>query len=169
VRSGNDPRARFDLSIRSGCARVLYASALACLCASNSAAQVASQRRIPLKKEPRHVDTVWVHDTVTITRVDTIRLAAATPFFDAAPVVPRIDTVTLTRVDTTKSCRDLFLPIPIPIPFGRTTHDNPIAALPPSTSVNVTPEPSTIVMVGAGLVAVGLYARRKRSKKVPPV
>ena len=173
MKSGERERAQNDLRFRSGFGRVLSASALVWFCAFTAHAQAASQQRIPLKKEPvkkevQRVDTVWVHDTVTITRVDTVRLGAA--LFDATPLPPRIDTLTLTRVDTTKNCRDLFLPIPIPIPFGRSHNDpGPSPLNPASPSFSVTPEPSTIVMVGAGLVAVGLFARRKKSKKDPPV
>ena len=166
MRSGDGPKARIGLNLGSGFGRALSVCALVCLCASSSGAQVASQRRIPLKKEPgRRVDTVWVHDTVTVTRIDTVRLAP--PSLLETPLPPRIDT--LMRVDTTKDCRDLFFPIPIPIPLGRTGHNDPALPLAPGASVNVTPEPTTIVMVGAGLVAVGLIARRKKSKKEPPV
>lgn len=133
----------------------MLVAALAGLSATTAWAQATPQRHIPIKKEARHVDTVWIHDTVTVSRVDTLRLGelAATPasFF-------RVDTIV--RVDTTKDCRDIFLPVPIPFNHG--------ANNPGSSLVSATPEPATIVLVAIGLVGVGIIARRKGSKKDPP-
>lgn len=137
--------------------RLFFVAVLSGFSATTAGAQATSQRHIPIKKEARHVDTVWIHDTVTITlaKVDTLRLGESPPslasFF-------RVDT--LVRVDTTKNCRDIFLPVPIPFNHG--------ANNPGSSFVTANPEPATIVLVGIGLVGVGLIARKKRPKKDPP-
>jgi hypothetical protein len=138
--------------------QLLLAVVLSGVSGSMAGAQAASQRHIPIKKEARHIDTVWIHDTVTMTRVDTVFLGAAA----TDPVSTfRIDTIV--RVDTTKNCRDFLFPVPIPIPYthGHESHDSPQA------SVSVTPEPATVVLVGLGLVSVGVIARRKRAAKKP--
>lgn len=138
--------------------RFLLVTVFCALSASTAVSQATPQQHIRIKKEAKHVDTVWVHDTVTMTRVDTVWLGLA-----SQPSVSAFRVDTLIRMDTTKDCRDFFLPVPIPIPITRGGHDNPGSGL-----VSVTPEPATIVLVGVGLVGVGLVARHRRKKKGPP-
>jgi hypothetical protein len=136
---------------------LVFVAALLGVSTTPALGQATSQRHIPIKKEARHVDTVWIHDTVTVTlvKVDTMRLGEP-----AASLASFFHVDTLVRVDTTKNCRDIFLPIPIPFNHGA---DNP-----GSSFVTANPEPATIVLVGIGLVGVGLIARKKGSKKDPP-
>ena len=154
VRSGSTTTTREPKRAALRFHRIWFLVALCGLCASTAEAQATSQRHIPIKKETRHVDTVWIHDTVTITlaKVDTVRLAAGAV---APEAFARIDT--LMHIDTARICRDFAFPIPIPIPFNH-------GDTPGASSVSATPEPSTIVLVGLGLATVGVIARGRNKK-----
>ena len=116
------------------------------------AAQPTSSVRIPLKKEKQSASKViTIHDTVTMVRVDTVRLVQT---------VVRTDTVF--RTDTLRdSCSRAAFPIPIPVPIPLDHRHETPAAVP---QVSVTPEPETFALVGtglAGLVGLSYYRRRK--------
>jgi hypothetical protein len=111
---------------------------------------------IPLKKEkaaPQKV--VTVHDTITMVRVDTVRI-----------VQTLIHTDTVFRVDTLRdSCSRAAFPFPIPVPrpidHG---HNQPPTVDPAPIETSVTPEPETFMLVGTGLAATVAYSRYKRRK-----
>jgi hypothetical protein len=111
---------------------------------------------IPLKKEkapPGKVITI--HDTVTMVRVDTVRV-----------VQTIVKTDTIFRVDTLRdSCSRAALPVPIPIPLPIDHHSEaPPATVNPTPVASVAPEPATFVLVGSGLAAVlgvGRFRKRK--------
>ena len=119
------------------------------------ARHAASDRRIPIQKTHMvPVDTVVLRrvDTITVFRVDTVYvpIAAATP-------LAALDT--LMKTDTLKCTNGVF-PVPIPIPLpGPDHHGGPSVA-------STAPEPATVWLVGAGLVAIGfVWGRRQRSSK----
>ena len=158
VRSGSPAHGRTErTSTASRLRRLLLASTFCALSISTAESQVTPQQHIRIKKETKHTDTVWIHDTVTMARVDTVWLGLA-----SQPSVSAFRVDTLIRMDTTKDCRDFFLPVPIPIPITH-GHDNPGA-----NPVTVNPEPTTIVMVGIGLATIGIVARRRRKSKEDP-
>ena len=109
---------------------------------------------IPLKKEKASAKVVTIHDTVTMVRVDTVRIIQT---------VVRTDTIF--RVDTLHdSCSSAALPIPIPIPIPIDHHtQNPPAAFEPIPT-SAAPEPATFLLVGSGLAAVFGFARYKKRK-----
>ena len=127
--------------------------------AHSSGARAQSPARstvvIPLKKEKATAKVVTIHDTVTMVRVDTVRIVQT---------VVRTDTVF--RVDTLRdSCSRAALPIPIPIPIPIDHHgESPPATLEPTPTTSVAPEPATFVLVGSGLAAVLGLARYKKRK-----
>lgn len=109
---------------------------------------------IPLKKErPAEGKIVTIHDTVTMVRVDTVKVVQTV-----------VDTIV--KVDTLRdSCsRGAFpLPIPVPIPLDHHVQNQP-ATLDPGIPTSVAPEPATFVMVGTGLVAMLGFSWYKRQK-----
>ena len=109
---------------------------------------------IPLKKEKAaDAKTITVHDTVTMVRVDTVKVVQTV-----------VDTVF--KVDTLRdSCsRGAFpLPIPVPIPLDHHVQGQP-AILDPAMPTSVAPEPATLVMVGTGLAAMLGFSLYKKQK-----
>lgn len=132
-----------------------------CLVLGNSSAArgqkpARSSVVIPLKKEKTPAGKViTIHDTVTMVRVDTVRI-----------VQTIIKTDTIVRVDTLRdSCSRAALPIPIPIPIPIDHHsESPPATVSPTPFTAVAPEPATFVLVGSGLAALLGVARYKRRK-----
>lgn len=121
---------------------------------NTNAVHARSDQRIPIQKiRVLPIDTVVLRrvDTVTVVRVDTVYvpMAAATP-------LAALDT--LMKTDTLKCTNGVF-PVPIPIPLPGPDH-------PGGPSVAATaPEPATVWMVGAGLVALGfVWGRRQRKR-----
>jgi hypothetical protein len=116
------------------------------------AAHPTSSVRIPLKKERLPAGTVTTtHDTVTMFRVDTVRIVQT---------IVRTDTVF--RTDTLRdSCSGAAFPVPIPVPIPVDhRHQTPPPA---GVAVSVTPEPATFALVGTGLAAlIGLSCYRRR-------
>ena len=110
---------------------------------------------IPLKKEKAPAaKVITIHDTVTMVRVDTVRVVQT---------VVRTDTVF--RVDTLRdSCSRAALPIPIPIPIPIDHHGESPPTIEPAPTVSVAPEPATFVLVGSGLAAMLGFARYKNRK-----
>jgi hypothetical protein len=97
------------------------------------------------------IDTVVMRrvDTVVVLRVDTVYVTTAAPTALAA-----LDT--LMKTDTLRCTKAVFpVPIPIPVP-GPDQPSGPSVA-------STTPEPATVWLVGAGLVALGfVWGRRRR-------
>ena len=117
--------------------------------------RVRSDQRIPIQKtHVTPIDTVVLRrvDTVTVVRVDTVYvpMAAATP-------LAALDT--LMKTDTLKCTNGVF-PVPIPIPIPGPDHPGgPSAA-------STAPEPATVWLVGAGLIALGfIWGRRQRGPR----
>jgi len=111
---------------------------------------------IPLKKEKTPAaKVITIHDTVTMVRVDTVRV-----------VETIFKTDTIFKVDTLRdSCSRRAMPIPIPIPIPLDHHtESPPATTTPTPFTAVAPEPATLVLVGSGLVAVLGFARYKKRK-----
>jgi hypothetical protein len=110
---------------------------------------------IPLKKEKATAKVVTIHDTVTMVRVDTVRI-----------IETIVHTDTIFRVDTLRdSCSRAAWPIPIPIPIPIDHHsESPPATFEPTPAASVAPEPATFVLVGSGLAAVFGFARYKKRK-----
>jgi hypothetical protein len=138
---------------------ILLVSLLGCCVLGHSASARAqtparSTVVIPLKKEKAPAaKVITVHDTVTMVRVDTVRIVQT---------VVHIDTVF--KVDTLRdSCSRAFIPIPIPLPIDHHGHNQP-ATLDPTPVATVTPEPETFVLVGSGLAAVIGVSRFKKRK-----
>jgi hypothetical protein len=117
--------------------------------------RAASDKRIPIQKtRVTPVDTVVLRrvDTVTVLRVDTVFVTTAAPTALAA-----LDT--LMKTDTLK-CTNSVFPVPIPIPLPGPDHPGP------PTAASTAPEPATVWLVGAGLVALGfVWGRRHREAK----
>lgn len=115
-------------------------------------ARAMSDQRIPIQKtRVLPIDTVVLRrvDTVTVVRVDTVYvpMAAATP-------LAALDT--LMKTDTLKCTNGVF-PVPIPIPLPGPDHHGG------SSVASTAPEPATVWLVGAGLVAIGfVWGRRQR-------
>ena len=108
---------------------------------------------IPIGKEKAPpVKIVTIHDTVTMVRVDTIRVVQT---------VLRTDTLFRFRTDTLRdSCSRGLIPLPLPIPIGSSEPVFPTV----TGEVSVAPEPETFMLVGtglAGLLAIARYFRRK--------
>jgi hypothetical protein len=118
---------------------------------------------IPVKKEKAaSAKTITIHDTVTMVRVDTVRVVEA---------VVRTDTVF--KVDTLRdSCSSGGFLIPVPIPLSFNHHDtsfqpatlDPGGIPTPAIPTSVTPEPETVVMVATGLAAMIGFSWYKRRK-----
>lgn len=130
-----------------------------CLLGHLSSARAQTPARstviIPLKKEKTPAaKVITVHDTVTMVRVDTVRIIQT---------VVRTDTIF--KVDTLRDTCRAALPIPIPIPIPIDHHsESPPSSVSPTPTASVAPEPATFVLVGSGLTAVFGYARFKKRK-----
>ena len=140
----------FSLAALSACAILAHAPTVR--------AQVPARSSvvIPLKKEKApNAKVITVHDTVTMVRVDTVR------------VVERVvHTDTVFRVDTLRdSCSRALVPIPIPIPLpgGHDHAEQPLTPT-PGIATSVAPEPETFVLMGTGLAAIVVFARFRRKK-----
>jgi len=115
---------------------------------------VRSSIVIPLKKEKAaDAKIITVHDTVTMVRVDTLKVVQTV-----------VDTVF--RVDTLRdSCSRGAFPLPIPVPIPLDHHvQGPPAVLDPAMPTSVAPEPATFLMVGTGLAAMFGFSWYKRQK-----
>lgn len=132
--------------------RCLVAGAVMLAATPNAQAQDTSSVRIPLKKEKRPAaNIVTIHDTVTMFRVDTVRIVET---------IIRTDTL-FVRDTLRDSCSTTAFPIPIPFPLPR--HRGGEQQLPAPT-LSVTPEPQTVLYVAtglAGLIGLSYFRRRK--------
>jgi hypothetical protein len=146
---------RFKLGIL--CAAILTTSVgLGHATSAQAQTPARSSVVIPLKKEKAASEkVVTIHDTVTMVRVDTVRIMQTI-----------VHTDTVFRVDTLRdSCSRAAFPIPIPIPLSIDNGHGPPATLDPAPiTTSVTPEPETLVLVGSGLatvLSIGRFRRRK--------
>ena len=135
----------------------LVAASLVILSVSSAQSQAPARSSvvIPLKKEKAPASkVVTIHDTVTMVRVDTVRIVQTV-----------VHTDTVFKVDTLRdSCSRALVPIPIPIPLPLDHgHDQP-ATLDPIPATSVAPEPETFALVGTGLAALIGLARFRRKK-----
>lgn len=122
---------------------------------STAMRRATSDHRIPIQKTHTiPVDTVVLRrvDTLIVVRVDTVYV----PMAAAAPLAA-LDT--LMKTDTLKCTNGVF-PVPIPIPIPGPDHPGgPSAA-------STAPEPATVWLVGAGLIALGfVWGRRHRDSR----
>lgn len=138
------------------------------LVAAPLSAQATSESRIPVRKQKQslRVDTVRIHDTVTLVRVDTVvriistdfqtlRIERMTDTLDNGGgfIVPFIagaasGVLGSALVHSGRECPDIPVP-PFVVPAG------PIGP-------TMTPEPATWLMTATGLVGLAIVATRRR-------
>jgi hypothetical protein len=116
-------------------------------------AQAKPQSRIPIRKETKTpaaaiappAARVVIHDTVIVYKTDTLGV------FQSAVASSLPDT------GVPAACHGWFLPIPIPIPFTH-SHSGNAGAI----ATTASPEPSSLTLVGTGLLGLTLYVKRNK-------